>query len=367
MKASVLAVGSELTSGQIINGNAAWISRRLADMGLQTEIHLTVPDERALILEALSMVEKKSDFIFVCGGLGPTSDDFTRELITDWAQQPLVFHQPSWEKIQQRLTARGLPIGEFQKQQCYFPQSSQVLENSAGTANAFYLKKHSKHLWALPGPPNEIAAIWTDHIHSQMQNLTKDLNRFVTVSWDALDLGEAIAPSLVEPAALGSGAEIGYRVHLPYLEIKFSYYQSDQAKMQPYIEKIETALKPFTVSRNGEDIIDRLKALLSTDRHLFIRDQVTEGLLLNRIQSIRYSNSTFTTDQNLNAPPSSWQILCRSLGEFEMEIELLAAEKNPFKKVIRSPFNQNQSSQMSGRRRKYFAEMILITAVQHWE
>lgn len=365
MKAGVLAVGTELTSGQITNRNAAWISKKLSQIGLQTDIHLTVSDDRPSILEALQLLEKKCDFIFVTGGLGPTSDDFTRELIAEWSGLSMEFHEPSWKKIQERLNSRNIPIAEFQKQQCYFPQNSQVLENSLGTANAFYLQKMKKHLWALPGPPNEIEAVWEDHIKNQMTDLTRNLNPYQTVSWDALGIGEAIAPTLVEPVVQGSGADIGYRVHLPYLEIKFSFFKSDSEKMKPYIEKVEKALKPYTVSRNGEDILYAFDKILSQVPKIFIQDEVTQGVLISRLQTVRKHDLTYTTDKNLTVTTDYFQILCHFKDEFEFELELRSPHFTTLKKRISSPFSKG--AQMTERRRQYFAEAILIEAVQHWK
>jgi nicotinamide-nucleotide amidase len=364
MKASVLAVGTELTSGQITNRNAAWISKHLSQFGLQTEIHITVADDRDAILEALLLLERKSDLIFVTGGLGPTSDDFTRELIMKWAEKSSFFHEASWEKIKARLQLRGIPIADFQKQQCYFPETSHVLENSQGTANAFYLQKGSKYLWALPGPPNEIAAVWKDHVETQIKQLTKDLNPYVTVSWDALGLGEALAPSLVEPAVQNSGADIGYRVHLPYLEIKFSYYKSEHVKMLPFIEKIEMALAPYTVSRNGQDILENLKQILPLNLHFFVLDEVTEGLLFSRLQTIQKHNLTFTTDKNLIPPQPGWKIHVSAKNDSEIEIEISALKREPLRRTISSPYSRNQH--MTERRRQYFTEMILVFAVEFW-
>ena len=282
----------------------------------------------------------------------------------EWAGQPAEFHEPSWQKIQERLMARNLPVADFQKQQCYFPKNSQVIENSQGTANAFYLKKGSKHLWALPGPPNEIAAVWNDFIQAQMKELTRDLNHFMTVSWDALGLGEATAPTLLEHLVQGAKADLGYRVHMPYLEIKLAFYKSELENMKPYIEKIEQALKPYTISRNGADILTSLQNILAKATHLFVCDEVTQGILLSRLQSLRKSDFTYTTDKSLTAHGMSWQIHCHFMNEFEYELVLVSPAKKEFKQVIASPYSRVQ--QMSERRRQYFSEMALITAVQNW-
>ncbi len=365
MKASLLAVGTELTSGQIVNGNAAWISQRLSQLGIPVEIHITVPDQREAILEALQLMEKKTDFIFVTGGLGPTSDDFTRELIAKWTQKPLEFHETSWKKIETRLTERGLPVGEFQKQQCYFPQGSQVLENSPGTANAFFIEKASLKIWVLPGPPSEIEAIWNDHIAAQLAVFTQNIDPYMTESWDNLGLGEALAPTLVEPLVAGTGVEIGYRVHLPYLEIKISFYKSEQNKLQPLIKKIDEVLQNYVVSRNGEDILQKLQPLIPTTEPLWICDPVTQGALLSRIQHVRKQNWTYTTDPDQQAPEKSWQIHCSPLNDHEFEISLTSKKHSPFRKVIRSPYKP--LPQLSERQRKYFAEMILVSCYQYWK
>ena len=121
MKASILALGTELTTGQIANKNAAWISEKLKSFGVVVSMHLTVPDDRKLILESLHYIEQHADLIFVTGGLGPTSDDFTRDIITEWAEKKMVFDAQSWEQILERFKNRGFTARDIQKQQCYFP------------------------------------------------------------------------------------------------------------------------------------------------------------------------------------------------------------------------------------------------------
>jgi molybdenum cofactor synthesis domain-containing protein len=364
MKASILAVGSELLSGQITNRNATWISKQLSSMGVQTEIHVTVADDRKAIREALNWIENKAELLFVTGGLGPTSDDFTRELVTEWAGLPLEFHDPSWKKIQERLSSRGIPVAEFQKQQCLFPKGSQVLENPQGTANAFYLDCRNKRVWVLPGPPNEIEAVWGHRIQMQLTSLTQNLDRFVTYSWDALGLGEAVAPTLIEPAVKGSGGELGYRVHPPYLEIKFSFFSSQTAVMKPYVEKIESALSSYVINRNGDDIVTLMLNQIPKTAHLFVQDGFSQGVLFSRLSDLRKQNLTFTTDKNLTPPYGAWQIICHFVNDFEFELELKAPDRNAYKKVITSSLHH--SPQMSERRRQYLTEMAFLETYLHW-
>src|SRR5690606_23196805 len=111
-----------------------------------------------------------SDLVFITGGLGPTTDDFTREAISEWSGLSLEFRQQSWTKIQQRLTDRGISVAQSNRQQCFFPVGSTVFENSEGTADGFHLavssKSHARgsELLVLPGPPAEGKHLWESSI-----------------------------------------------------------------------------------------------------------------------------------------------------------------------------------------------------------
>jgi molybdenum cofactor synthesis domain-containing protein len=156
MKAIVLGIGTELVDGQIVNKNAAWISEKLKKIGLTTALHLVVPDDKKLILEALDFCAQYADLMFVTGGLGPTTDDFTREVISTWTNLELKFDEDSWQHIKDRLEPRGYVVKDIQRQQCFYPAGSVVLKNSEGTANAFYLEAKDKKIFVLPGPPREM-------------------------------------------------------------------------------------------------------------------------------------------------------------------------------------------------------------------
>ena len=176
MKASVLAIGTELVSGQILNRNAQTISLHLLHRGISTESHLSVSDNKENILKALNYLENLSDLIFVTGGLGPTTDDFTRDVVAEWADKKMVYDEATWKYITDRLRSRGLNVHEHQKQQCYFPEGAKILTNSQGTAHGFSFECSRstcvKKIIVLPGPPSEVAAIWKDHLDEWLKSQT---------------------------------------------------------------------------------------------------------------------------------------------------------------------------------------------------
>jgi nicotinamide-nucleotide amidase len=283
MKISILGVGTELTNGQILNRNAQWISQEMSALGVTTSMHLVVPDEKSLILQALDVCTEHSDILFVTGGLGPTSDDFTREVVAQWLGRELVWHEASWKHIEDRLLPRGIAVKEIQRQQCYYPSNSQVLMNRLGTANAFCTDHNGKTIFVLPGPPKEIESIWQDHIAGFMSEKTKFLDRLITLSWDTIGLGESDVADRVEEALKGCSFEKGYRVHMPFVEVKLSFLNSEVPKAEVWIEALESAIGSLTVIRNGEDAAEKLAGIFSSFEHVYIQDEIPGSFLMQRL------------------------------------------------------------------------------------
>jgi molybdenum cofactor synthesis domain-containing protein len=364
MKASILAIGTELTSGQILNKNASSISARLKKFGVVTELQATVPDDRATILETLKFLENKTELLFVTGGLGPTSDDFTREVISEWINRPLTFDENSWTHIQERLTSRGFSVQEMQKQQCYFPKDSSVLSNSEGTANAFRFQHQKMDVFVLPGPPREIEAVWRDHIQSVLLAKTDGLNKVVTRSWDTIGKGESDVAFQVEETLKNRPRntffEIGYRVHLPYVEVKLSYFSKDEADWAFWVDKVEKLLAPMTISRDFSDVAELvLKRLKDTDFTFY--DYVSDGFLHARLSpflknvpswSFKQSNSVLSVDLFENEDN-----FCVLLPfEEDKTIFIYSIDGNRRQITIEAPM---KAKLMGERRKQYYTEIAL--------
>ncbi|MGE0632426.1 MAG: molybdopterin-binding protein, partial [Pseudobdellovibrionaceae bacterium] len=119
--AALISIGTEVVTGQIVNTNLTMLAMKLDSLGINSVFHLSLPDEKQQMEEGLSWISEQINFVFITGGLGPTSDDFTREVVTNWLGLPLIYDSPSWDWINKRLTERGARVREHQKQQCYFP------------------------------------------------------------------------------------------------------------------------------------------------------------------------------------------------------------------------------------------------------
>ena len=278
--AILIAVGTEITSGQIINRNTAWLAAPLAEAGLSPMLHWSVPDDRPLILEAITDAASRSPLIFLTGGLGPTSDDFTRLLVAEWANRQLVFSEASWERVVARVTRSNFAVADSQKQQCWFPEGADILVNPAGTADGFWLEHEGTTVVVLPGPPREVAAIWQDSLQQKLQPLMPAQTPRELFTWQCMGIPEATLAENADAALQGLGVETGYRAHFPYVEVKV-WIDADTDNTAVF-EALEPVVGPWTVLRHGEEAAERFLNTLAAEP-LFIQDAATQGALSERL------------------------------------------------------------------------------------
>src|SRR5215831_17261377 len=134
MKAELLSIGSELTSGQNLDTNSQWISQRLAEMGIAVGWHTTLADDLDDNIAAFRIATQRAQLVLATGGLGPTQDDLTREALARAAGVELVFHEQSFARIQQMFASRGRTMPERNRVQALFPAGAEPIPNDRGTA-----------------------------------------------------------------------------------------------------------------------------------------------------------------------------------------------------------------------------------------
>ncbi len=304
----ILAIGTELTDGQVLEKNAAWLASRLTEMGYRVLEHRTVADDRSTIEQAFSEFLRSSDGIVVTGGLGPTSDDFTRHCLATVLGRELIWDEPSWAKIAARLSQRGIPVTENQRAQAFFPTGSEVLTNSAGTANGFWLEDvgSTRFVAVLPGPPAEIAAIWTDGLEARLKALAPRVADRKLLLFKTIGRGEGLLATeterILDDLETESGVSriaVGYRANVPYVELKFWLDQETLSLERSLREKVSAAFSDVLIGEGDFDFADRILNIVLTGGSLAILDNVTEGLLLERLK-VRYGKLS----SKLDHPPS---------------------------------------------------------------
>ncbi len=165
MRAEVIAIGDELTSGRRLDTNSQWLSQQLALLGIPVSHHTTVGDDQEAIVAALATACQRSEFVVVSGGLGPTADDLTRQAISAMTGRRLIQDEQLLSHIRTLFERRGRVMPEQNTIQSYFPEGSRPIANPHGTAPGIHLTidragSTAVELFALPGVPAELTEMW---------------------------------------------------------------------------------------------------------------------------------------------------------------------------------------------------------------
>jgi nicotinamide-nucleotide amidase len=156
MKAEIITVGTELLIGQIIDTNSAHIAQKLTPLGIDLAYVTSVGDSRAEMAETLNLALRRSQIIIITGGLGPTDDDLTREVVSQVAGRRLVFHQHLMDQIEALFRHRGFRMPPNNRRQAFIPDGAVPVENPMGTAPGFIVEKGGRVVITLPGVPREM-------------------------------------------------------------------------------------------------------------------------------------------------------------------------------------------------------------------
>ena len=159
LRAEVITIGTELTQGLVVDTNSAWISARLASIGIPTDFHTSVADDADRIERVVSEAASRSDAVFIAGGRGPTADDITREVVARAAGKTLVLHQPSLDVIQGMFARWGRQMTANNRSQACLPEGAEVIPNGRGTAPGFVVTIGRARVFVFPGVPHELYAM----------------------------------------------------------------------------------------------------------------------------------------------------------------------------------------------------------------
>lgn len=162
MKAELIFTGTELLLGYILNTHAQYLGIKLSGMGIETHISTTVGDNRETMASVLRQSLDRSDLVIITGGLGPTTDDITAEVVAEVLGLPLDLDQESLSAIKRIFRSRGITMPESNVKQAYFPRGSRILPNSVGTAPGAVIEFKRKTVMMLPGPPHELMPMFED-------------------------------------------------------------------------------------------------------------------------------------------------------------------------------------------------------------
>ncbi|HEL1749033.1 competence/damage-inducible protein A [Streptococcus suis] len=214
MKAELIAVGTEILTGQIVNTNAQFLSEKCAELGIDIYFHTAVGDNEQRLLSVLEVARQRSDLVILCGGLGPTEDDLTKQILATFLGRNLVFDELAMAKLDRFFASRpGRVRTPNNERQAQIVEGSQALQNPAGLAVGGMIEQDGVTYIVLPGPPSELKAMFSESLlpllsQSQQQLYSRILRFFgigesqlVTVLADLID--KQTDPTLAPYAKVG--------------------------------------------------------------------------------------------------------------------------------------------------------------------
>lgn len=195
--AEILCVGTEILIGDIVNTNAAYISQRLASMGINQYHQGVVGDNPERLKKFLQEALDRADVIILTGGLGPTYDDLTKETVADLMGKGMELHQPSLDRLKDFFVSRNIEMTENNVKQAYMPIGCIVMQNNCGTAPGAIIENEEtgKTAIILPGPPREMKPMFEESVVPYLEKRTDSL--FVSKNVNIIGMGESKVETVI--------------------------------------------------------------------------------------------------------------------------------------------------------------------------
>ena len=297
MRVILLNTGTELLLGDVQDAHLAFIAREILPLGLRIGEQRTVPDSDA-IRQTLAELLPRCEILFVTGGLGPTSDDITREMVADLLRLELRKSSELMASLRQRLRVRGIKWTPGIARQADVHVGAEVLPNQNGSAPGLYLRANinpeiqSPHLFLLPGPPRELQPMFRALVTPFLRSILPASDLIERRLYKIADKGESLIEEAIGERVLGiPGIELGYCARPGEAEVRIvgkpeAIEQADAV--------VRSTLGPSIFSAADETLEEVIVKLLA-QRHqtLAVAESCTGGLLANRITNVPGASEVF--------------------------------------------------------------------------
>lgn len=304
MRCEVVAVGTELLLGQIVDTNSSWMGEQLAMAGIDSHFQTKVGDNLARIVLAIRTALARSDAVIVCGGLGPTQDDITREAIAEVMNVRLERDDEIVERIRMMFSSRGREMAENNARQGDVPQGATVIPQTRGTAPGLICPVGHKVIYAVPGVPHEME----DMLHrAVIPDLQARAGTIATIrsriirTWGIAEstLAEVVAPRVEALDALGGNPTIAFLASgIEGIKVRVTAKADDLEEANALLDAEEQELRALlgtlVFGVDDETMEDAVGKLL--DEHgltLGLAESMTGGLVASRIVNVAGSSKWF--------------------------------------------------------------------------
>ncbi len=290
MTAEIINIGDEILIGQINNTNAQWLAQQLQKLGIETQKISVVSDQPNDIKNALK--NTKADVIVATGGLGPTLDDLTKQTITEFFDNKLIFHPEIEAHIKKMFAKMNYPYTDNNKGQSYLPSQAEILWNHYGTAPGMWIKKDNRIFIFLPGVPFEMKHIFENEVIPKIKskfNLPYLYHKTVTV----FGIGESLLADRIKnwEQNLPKNIKLAYLPHPGRIRLRLSSQGKNLEALKKLIDeqikKLKKAIPDLSLSEQVEDLALVVhQKLTETKLRIAFAESCTGGLLVSGLAQI---------------------------------------------------------------------------------
>lgn len=297
MRASIIAVGTELLFGQTINTNASYISQHLNLMGFDVLYHFVVGDNPNRLKEKLEEAFNDTELVILTGGLGPTQDDLTKEMVAEFMGTEMYRDEKVVSDLYAFFESRGREMPENNLKQAFLPVGCTAFYNSSGTAPGFALEKDGKIAICLPGPPREMKFLWENFVAEYLENFIQDKMYYKVIR--TIGIGESDLETVLLPlidgqsdptiATYAKEGECTLRV-----ASKRKTIEEAKASVADMISKIENICGKYIYSYDDEELNEVVVRILK-EKNLTLSsaESVTGGLFASSITDVPGASKVF--------------------------------------------------------------------------
>ena len=297
MRVVVINTGTELLLGDVLNSHLSFIAREIFSLGLRIDRQLAVPDGPA-IRAALAEASERADIVFVTGGLGPTTDDLTREITAEFLGLELKHDPEVMAAIASRAARRGFRLTERTSRQAEVPRGATVLPNENGSAPGLYLAanasagKRSPHLFLLPGPPRELQPMFRSSVLPILREIVSPESATDRRTYRIAGMGESLVEEAIGERLLEiTGIELGYCARPGEVDLRII---GERSVLDRADAIITAGLGASVFSSDGASLEEAVVKLLTYRKQtLAVAESCTGGFLAHRITNVPGASAVF--------------------------------------------------------------------------
>lgn len=292
---SILATGSELLDGRVVDTNSNFVAKELAERGLKLKRVLVVDDDLEELIAGLTELSRVSDFIITSGGLGPTSDDLTRDMVAKFFGVGLAEHPDGVAHLEQFFAKRNRILDAQNRRQALLPIGARMVPNANGTAPGFAMAKPgSATVVSLSGVPREFKAMFLETVLPMIEGAGGSVELLQRATMKTFGLPESTVGKLIEALKLPKEIVVSYRAAFPEVHVVLKASQS--VALAPHVAAVEGALTKETIfSTDPSDtfITALQKLLLSKGLTIATAESCTGGMVSEMLTRVPGSSAIF--------------------------------------------------------------------------